>query len=80
MKGIRGTLATVMFAGLVTLPLAGCAQNVRLSSQKMCEAAGGTYSSTVCNPGAPNQRTAAQMCRVHGGEYLADLDTCEVKP
>ena len=72
--------ATVMLAGLVALPLAGCASKVRLSAKKMCEATGGTYSDKTCNPGSPNPRTAAQMCQAHGGWYQADLDVCEVEP
>jgi len=43
----------------------------------MCEAAGGTYSGNTCNPGTPNAKTAAQMCQVHGGVYVPDLDMCE---
>ncbi len=77
---IGKTLATVTLATLVALLLAGCAGKVRLSSQKMCEATGGTYSNKMCNPGTSNPRSAAQMCQAHGGWYQADLDTCEIEP
>ncbi len=76
---IGRVLGTVILAGLVTLPLAGCSSSVRLSSKAMCEAAGGTYSGTTCNAGAANQRTAKQMCDAHGGTYVAALDACEMQ-
>jgi hypothetical protein len=44
----------------------------------MCEAAGGAYVGTTCNPGGTNPRTAKQMCDAHGGTYRADLDACQV--
>ena len=44
----------------------------------MCEAAGGTYTANTCNSGTPNAKTAAQMCRAHGGVYISDLDMCEI--
>ena len=66
-------------AGLVLLPLAGCSSaSVQLPSKRMCEAAGGTYVGTTCNPGGANPRTAKQMCDAHGGTYMADLDVCQM--
>jgi hypothetical protein len=43
----------------------------------MCTATGGTYSGNTCNPGAPNARSATQMCQAHGGTYITALDMCE---
>jgi len=63
---------------LVGLLLGACASSVKLSSAKMCNAAGGTYTANVCNSGAPNQRTAVQMCQTHGGIYDSVLDMCEI--
>ena len=75
---IGKVLGIMMLAGLAVLPLAGCSSSVQLSSKRMCEAVGGTYSGTTCNPGATNQRTAKQMCDAHGGTYIATLDACEM--
>jgi len=76
----RGRGVTILaLAGLAALSTAGCSgSSVQLSSKRMCEAAGGTYVGTTCNPGSPNPRTAQQMCAAHGGTYVADLDSCEV--
>ena len=63
---------------LLALPLAACSNSVRLSSAKMCTAAGGTYTANVCNSGAPNQRTGAEICQAHGGSYDPALDMCEI--
>jgi hypothetical protein len=76
---IGRVLAILLLTGFVTLPLTGCSStSVQLSSKRMCEAAGGTYAGTTCNPGATNQRTAKQMCDAHGGTYMASLDVCEM--
>lgn len=60
------------------LPLAACSNSVRLSSAKMCTAAGGSYVANLCNPGAPNQKTGSEMCQAHGGMYDPALDLCEI--
>ena len=75
------TLWVIALAVLLVAPLGGCATKgkARLSAQKMCAAAGGTYANRTCNPGATNQKTAKQMCDAHGGWYQADLDICEVE-
>jgi hypothetical protein len=44
----------------------------------MCTAAGGTYTANVCNSGAPNQKTGAEICQAHGGSYDPALDMCEM--
>ena len=75
--GSRKMLMTMAMVTLLALPLAACSQTMRLKSETICKAAGGTYSGNTCNPGTPNARTAAQMCQAHGGVYIADLDMCE---
>ena len=75
---IKRVLGILMRAGLAALLFAGCSSSVQLSSRRMCEAVGGTYAGTTCNPGATNPRTAQQMCDAHGGTYMADLDVCQV--
>lgn len=76
---VGNVLGIAMLVGLAALPLGGCSSSsVQLSSKRMCEAVGGTYAGTTCNPGATNQRTAKQMCDAHGGTYMADLDVCEM--
>ena len=74
---VRG-LGILALVGLATLPLGCSGTSVQLSSKRMCEAAGGTYAGTTCNPGTANPRTAQQMCEAHGGTYLADLDVCQM--
>jgi len=72
---------TYVIAGmmiLLALPLAACSNSVRLSSAKMCTAAGGTYTANVCNSGATSQKTGAEICRAHGGSYDPALDMCEM--
>lgn len=73
------TVSVIMCAGLLVLPLAGCAKKVKLSMTKMCQGAGGTYVNGTCNPGQTNQKTAKQMCDAHGGWYMPSLDQCEVE-
>lgn len=51
---------------------------MQLGSKRMCEATGGTYAGTTCNPAGSNPRTAKQMCDAHGGTYRADLDVCQM--
>jgi len=69
---------TVGTAALLGLLLGACANSVKLSSQKMCTAAGGAYTANMCNAGTPNQRTGVQMCQAHGGIYDSVLDMCEI--
>ena len=76
---LRRGVTIVVLAGLAALPAAGCSgTSVQLSSKRMCEATGGTYAGTTCNPGTASPRTAKQMCDAHGGTYVADLDVCQV--
>ena len=74
----RTALVSSAAAVLVGLLLGACASSVKLSSEKMCTAAGGTYSANMCNSGTANQRTAVQMCQTHGGIYDSVLDMCEI--
>lgn len=75
----RKMLMTTAMVALLALPLASCSSTMRLKSERMCTAAGGTYSGNTCNPGTPNARSATQMCQAHGGVYMADLDICEIE-
>ena len=74
----------VVWLGLmvaVTVSLSGCAGRVHLSSKTMCEAHGGTYSSDskqCAYPAQPSTRSAADICRMHGGELDPVDDTCAV--
>jgi|SoiMethySBSTD1v2_1073268.scaffolds.fasta_scaffold1774925_2 hypothetical protein len=72
-------LRILVLAGLVALPLAGCSSSsIYLSSKRMCEATGGTYTGTTCNPAGTTPRSAKQMCDTHGGTYVKDLDACRM--
>jgi len=63
--------------GLLAIPLGACASSVKLSTARMCSAAGGTYTANVCSQGT-TQTTAVQMCQAHGGVYDPVADTCEI--
>ena len=76
--GSRKMLMTTAMVALLALPLAACSSTIKKSSSSLCTAAGGTYSGNTCNPGAPNQKTAAQMCQAHGGVYESVLDLCDM--
>ena len=75
--GSRKMLMTTAMVALLALPLSACSRTYRLKSERMCTAAGGTYSGNTCNPGTPNARSATQMCQAHGGTYITALDMCE---
>ena len=77
--GSRKMLLTTATVALLALPLAACSPTVKLRSERMCKASGGTYSGNTCNPGTPNQKTAKQMCDQQGGVYDTVLDMCEVQ-
>jgi hypothetical protein len=77
--GSRKMLMTTAVVALLALPLASCSSTIRLKSERMCAAAGGTYSGNTCNPGTPNAKTATQMCQAHGGTYITALDMCEME-
>ena len=77
--GSRKMLMTTAMVALPALPLSACSSAYRLKTERMCIAAGGTYSGNTCNPGTPNARTATQMCQAHGGTYITALDMCEME-
>jgi hypothetical protein len=62
---------------LLIAPLAGCTSpsGMKMSSKKVCESAGGTYSGLTCYPNVP--KGAEQMCLAHGGMYLTSEDYCD---
>jgi len=76
--GSRRMLMNTVMVALLVLPLAACSSKVRIKSANLCTAAGGTYSGNTCNPGATNQKSAAQMCQAHGGYYDTGADVCEI--
>jgi ABC-type oligopeptide transport system substrate-binding subunit len=76
--GSRKMLMTTAMVGLLALPLAACSPTIKLKSENMCKAVGGTYSGNTCNPGTPNQATAKQMCDRHSGVYDSVLDMCDM--
>jgi hypothetical protein len=77
--GSRKMLMTTAIMALLALPLAACSTSMKLKSEKMCTASGGTYSGNTCNPGTPNQKGAKAMCDSHGGNYDSVLDMCEME-
>jgi len=73
--GIFGT------AVALALSLSGCAGRARISTQAMCEAHGGSYSSQAKQCTYPPQqppRSAAELCRMHGGELDPVSDECAI--
>jgi hypothetical protein len=48
---------------------------MKMSSKKVCESAGGTYSGLTCYPNVP--KGAEQMCLANGGMYLTSEDYCD---
>lgn len=76
--GSRKMLMNTAMVALLVLPLAACSSSIRVKSDKLCTAAGGTYSGNTCNPGTPNQKGAKVMCDSHGGVYDSVLDMCEM--
>ena len=78
----RTMLRTLSLAGLVALSTVACSTagapsgSTRLSSNAMCQAAGGTYAGGTCMPGG-NPMTAQQMCATHNGVYVSGGDDCE---
>ena len=47
-----------------------------MSSRRVCESAGGTYSGLTCYPNVP--KGAEQMCLANGGVYLTSEDYCDI--
>ena len=67
---------------LVTaLMLAGCASGgkgkVRLSMQKMCNSAHGTWAGGTCNTAPKSPKSGQAMCEEQGGTYFADSALCQ---
>ena len=74
-------LWVIALVALAVAPMTGCASTgkVRLSSQKVCESTGGTYSasSKTCNAGTASERKEQQICQSNGGVYDPDADACQ---
>ena len=75
--GARPSLVPIALVVLLIAPLAGCASpsGMKMSSKKVCESAGGTYSGLTCYPNVP--KGAEQMCLANGGMYLTSEDYCD---
>ena len=61
--------------------LSGCAGRARVSTKSMCEAHGGSYSTTAkqCTyPAQPPARRAAQICQMQGGQLDPVSDECAI--
>jgi hypothetical protein len=71
----RPLAAGIALVVLSIAPLAGCASGMKMSSKKVCESAGGTYSGLTCYPNVP--KGAEQMCLANGGMYLTSEDYCD---
>ena len=77
----RTTVAGIGFVVALTVSLSGCAGRARLSSKSMCEAHGGSYSTTAkqCTyPAQPSTRSAEQICESQGGVLDPISDECTV--
>ena len=68
----------IMVVSMLLLPLVACsgATSMKMSTKKLCESSGGTYSGKTCNPGSA--KNAEAICQAHGGLYLAGEDTCDI--
>jgi hypothetical protein len=64
---------------LLVLQLAGCASSMKITSQKLCQGAGGTYANGLCTPGTKSVK-ALEQCEANGGLYLAGEDACQLQP
>jgi hypothetical protein len=69
-------LLRIALLALLVVPLAGCASGMKMSSRRVCESAGGTYSGLTCYPNVP--KGAEQMCLANGGVYLTSEDYCDI--
>ena len=69
-------LGVTAIVSMLVLPLVGCSGSLKISSRRLCESAGGTYSGNYCNPGST--RKASEMCEANGGIYLEGEDTCRL--
>ncbi len=72
MTKLFGMMALVC---LLAVQIAGCASS-KMTSKRLCESTGGTYSGGACNPGKAMK--AEEMCMEAGGVYRAGEDTCEL--
>jgi hypothetical protein len=69
-------LLAIALLVLLLVPFSGCAPGMKMSSRRVCESAGGTYSGLTCYPNVP--KGAEQMCLANGGAYLTSEDYCDI--
>jgi hypothetical protein len=77
----RSTVARIGLVVALAISLSGCAGRARVSVKSMCEAHGGSYSTTAkqCSyPAQPPARSAAQICQMQGGELDPVSDECAI--
>ena len=63
--------------GTSTTGQSGMASTNRMTARQMCTEAGGTYSSSGCQPGTA-MMSSRQLCQARGGTYFEGGDYCEV--
>jgi hypothetical protein len=68
--GLIGMMAVVC---LLAVHVGGCA-GTKMTSKRLCESTGGTYSAGACNPGKAMK--GEELCAQAGGIYSPDEDTC----
>ena len=77
----RSTVAGIGLVVALAVSLSGCAGRARVSTKSMCEAHGGTYSTSTkqCSyPAQPSTRSAAQICQMQGGQLDPVSDECAI--
>lgn len=77
----RRMLVGIGVAIAIAGSLSGCAGRARVSTKSMCEAHGGSYSTTAkqCTyPAQASTRSAAQICQMQGGELDPVSDECAI--
>ena len=75
------TVAGIGLALALVVSLSGCAGRARISTKSMCEAHGGSYSTTAkqCSyPAQPSTRSAEQICQAQDGEFDPVADECNL--
>jgi len=80
MKSRHMMVGMALVMGLV-IPLAGCGGKTRISMQKMCAGAGGTWvqSTETCNPAPGSGKAAKDWCASVGGIYLPGTGVREME-
>lgn len=79
MRNLRGLVGIALIVGL-SLALVACGGKLRLSSKRMCEAHGGTYSAQQQHCTYTQKTLSAKtICEQQGGYYLPAEQYCEIE-